>query len=151
MGAPLLVQVRATTNRMQMILILLVVLAWASPSVGFAGLSTRSTARVRPEPFCTLRAESLTSEVRSRSGEHHPGTSTSTRSLARRTAGGGWPHAVTAFATAALPVAAALAVSGGGLDYANLDISGKDFSNGNYKGKDFTQGTHAVRKNFNIQ
>ncbi|CAB9508574.1 pathogenesis [Seminavis robusta] len=31
------------------------------------------------------------------------------------------------------------AVSGGGLDYANLDITGQDFSNGNYKGKDFTQ------------
>ena len=35
---------------------------------------------------------------------------------------------------------AAMAVSGGGLDYANLDLSGQDFSNGNYKGKDFTQG-----------
>ncbi len=34
---------------------------------------------------------------------------------------------------------AAWAVSGGGLDYANLDITGQDFSNGNYKGKDFTQ------------
>lgn len=33
----------------------------------------------------------------------------------------------------------ASAVSGGGLDYANLDITGQDFSNGNYKGKDFTQ------------
>jgi uncharacterized protein YjbI with pentapeptide repeats len=31
------------------------------------------------------------------------------------------------------------AVSGGGLDFANLDITGKAFSNGNYKGKDFTQ------------
>jgi hypothetical protein len=31
------------------------------------------------------------------------------------------------------------AVSGGGLDYAGLDISNQDFSNGNYKGKDFTQ------------
>jgi hypothetical protein len=36
--------------------------------------------------------------------------------------------------------APAFAVSGGGLDYANLDISGQDFANGNYKGKDFTQG-----------
>ena len=35
----------------------------------------------------------------------------------------------------------ALGVSGGGLDYANLDISGQDFSGGNYKGKDFTQGS----------
>lgn len=34
---------------------------------------------------------------------------------------------------------AAWAVSGGGLDYANLDITGQDFSGGNYKGKDFTQ------------
>lgn len=33
----------------------------------------------------------------------------------------------------------AAAVSGGGLDYANIDITGQDFSNGNYKGKDFTQ------------
>lgn len=33
----------------------------------------------------------------------------------------------------------AYAVSGGGLDYAGLDISNEDFSNGNYKGKDFTQ------------
>lgn len=31
------------------------------------------------------------------------------------------------------------AVSGGGLDFANLDITGQNFSNGNYKGKDFTQ------------
>ena len=31
------------------------------------------------------------------------------------------------------------AVSGGGLDYANIDITGQDFSKGNYKGKDFTQ------------
>ena len=38
----------------------------------------------------------------------------------------------------ALP-AVSLAVSGGGLDYANLDITGQNFSNGNYKGKDFTQ------------
>ena len=33
------------------------------------------------------------------------------------------------------------AVSGGGLDYANMDLSGQDFAGGNYKGKDFTQGT----------
>lgn len=38
----------------------------------------------------------------------------------------------------AVPVAS-LAVSGGGLDYANLDITGQDFSNNSYKGKDFTQ------------
>jgi len=31
------------------------------------------------------------------------------------------------------------AVSGGGLDFANLDITGQDFSNKNYKNKDFTQ------------
>lgn len=43
-------------------------------------------------------------------------------------------------ASLALAPAASLAVSGGGLDYANLDITGQDFSNGNYKGKDFTQG-----------
>ena len=43
------------------------------------------------------------------------------------------------------------AVSGGGLDSANLDITGQDFSNGNYKGKDFTQviakGTKFVNSN----
>jgi len=36
-------------------------------------------------------------------------------------------------------VGSAWAVSGGGLDYANLDITGQDFSGSNYKGKDFTQ------------
>ncbi|KAL7570915.1 hypothetical protein ACA910_002548 [Epithemia clementina (nom. ined.)] len=41
-----------------------------------------------------------------------------------------------AFCIAAAP---ALAVSGGGLDYAGLDISNQDFSGSNYKGKDFTQ------------
>lgn len=43
------------------------------------------------------------------------------------------------------------AVSGGGSDYASLDISGQDFSNANYKGKDFTQvvakGTTFVKSN----
>ena len=38
----------------------------------------------------------------------------------------------------ALPLACN-AVSGGGLDYANIDITGQDFSHQNYKGKDFTQ------------
>ena len=41
-----------------------------------------------------------------------------------------------AISASAMP---ALAVSGGGLDYANLDITGQDFSNNKYKGKDFTQ------------
>mmetsp|Transcript_34782 Transcript_34782/g.74072 ORF Transcript_34782/g.74072 Transcript_34782/m.74072 type:complete len:230 (+) Transcript_34782:78-767(+) len=45
----------------------------------------------------------------------------------------------------------AFAVSGGGLDYAGLDISGQDFSNGDYKGKDFTQvlakGTNFAKSN----
>ena len=37
--------------------------------------------------------------------------------------------------------APAIAVSGGGLDFAGIDISGQDFSNNSktYKGKDFTQ------------
>ena len=49
-----------------------------------------------------------------------------------------WAAALT-FTFAAGP---ALAVSGGGLDYANLDITGStEFANGNFKGKDFTQGT----------
>jgi hypothetical protein len=38
-----------------------------------------------------------------------------------------------------VPPSAAYAVSGVGLDYANLDFSGQDFSNQSYKGKDFTQ------------
>ena len=46
---------------------------------------------------------------------------------------------------------ATVAVSGGGLDYANIDITGQDFSNGNYKGKDFTQviakGTNFAKSN----
>jgi uncharacterized protein YjbI with pentapeptide repeats len=45
----------------------------------------------------------------------------------------------------------AYAVSGGGLDFANLDISAQDFSNTNYKGKDFTQviakGTNFMNSN----
>lgn len=42
----------------------------------------------------------------------------------------------------------AIAVSGGGLDYAGLDITGQDFSNSkSYKGKDFTQ-TIAKGTNF---
>lgn len=45
-----------------------------------------------------------------------------------------------AIAMAAFPTTS-FAVSGGGLDYANIDITGQDFSKGNYKGKDFTQGT----------
>lgn len=40
----------------------------------------------------------------------------------------------------ALATSPALAVSGGGLDFAGIDISGQDFSKTNYKGKDFTQG-----------
>lgn len=45
--------------------------------------------------------------------------------------------------------APAIAVSGGGLDYAGLDISGQDFSNNSklYKGKDFT-GVLAKATNF---
>lgn len=45
----------------------------------------------------------------------------------------------------------ASAVSGGGLDYAGLDLTGQNFSNGNYKGKDFTQviakGTNFAKSN----
>jgi uncharacterized protein YjbI with pentapeptide repeats len=43
---------------------------------------------------------------------------------------------------------AVYAVSGGGLDFANLDITGQNFSNGNYKGKDFTQ---VIAKGTNFQ
>jgi hypothetical protein len=46
---------------------------------------------------------------------------------------------VAAFVLTALSTLPANAVSGGGLDYAGLDITGQDFASGNYKGKDFTQ------------
>lgn len=46
--------------------------------------------------------------------------------------------AVICLAIAAGPAGA---VSGGGLDYANLDITASpEFAHGNFKGKDFTQG-----------
>ena len=51
-------------------------------------------------------------------------------------------HSITSLALATslcLAPISANAVSGGGLDYANLDITGQDFSNASYKGKDFTQ------------
>ena len=44
-----------------------------------------------------------------------------------------------AAASVALGPLACGAVSGGGMDYANLNLTGQDFANGNYKGKDFTQ------------
>ena len=44
------------------------------------------------------------------------------------------------FGMAILSPIPASAVSGGGMDYAGIDITGKDFSNSkDYKGKDFTQ------------
>ena len=55
-----------------------------------------------------------------------------------------WIASVASVATAAFLTFAASpvgAVSGGGLDFANLDITGSpDFANKNLKGKDFTQG-----------
>lgn len=46
---------------------------------------------------------------------------------------------------------AGVAVSGGGLDFAGLDISGQDFADKDYKGKDFTQviakGTNFAKSN----
>jgi hypothetical protein len=46
---------------------------------------------------------------------------------------------------------AGFAVSGGGLDFAEMDITGKDFSSKNYSGKDFTQviakGTNFAKSN----
>lgn len=57
----------------------------------------------------------------------------------------GWIEAATTalfwFGMVAVTPLPGYAVSGGGLDYAGIDISGQDFANGNYKGKDFTQGT----------
>jgi hypothetical protein len=55
-----------------------------------------------------------------------------------------WLSSVLLSASLVMIPLAAGAVSGGGLDYANLDITGQDFSRGNYKGKDFTQGTSGV-------
>lgn len=48
---------------------------------------------------------------------------------------------VIAFSVACSVATPAIAVSGGGLDFAGIDISGQDFSNDSktYKGKDFTQ------------
>lgn len=57
----------------------------------------------------------------------------------RRSVSNGVAAACMAFALVVAAPMTSLAVSGGGLDYANLDITGQDFSNGNYKGKDFTQ------------
>lgn len=45
------------------------------------------------------------------------------------------------------PSAPASAISGGGLDYAELNLTGKDFSNGKYKSKDFS-GAIAKEVNF---
>ena len=57
---------------------------------------------------------------------------------------GSWVTTAASWATAAclaFAVGPAGAVSGGGLDYVNLDITGStDFANANFKGKDFTQG-----------
>lgn len=54
-------------------------------------------------------------------------------------------------AVLAIAPTAGVAVSGGGLDFANLDISGQDYANKNYKGKDFTQviakGTNFAKSN----
>jgi uncharacterized protein YjbI with pentapeptide repeats len=63
------------------------------------------------------------------------------------------PVFLTSLLVAILAIApnAVIAVSGGGLDFANLDISGQDFSNNDYKGKDFTQvlakGTNFAKSN----
>lgn len=48
---------------------------------------------------------------------------------------------ILALGLAVSSAAPTLAVSGGGLDFAGIDISGQDFSNNSkaYKGKDFTQ------------
>ena len=56
-----------------------------------------------------------------------------------------------AFVCVVGPTAGAHAVSGGGLDFAGLDLSGQDFASKNYKGKDFTQviakGTNFAKSN----
>lgn len=77
--------------------------------------------------------------------QQHPSFSSPSRSLSSP-----WQPPAAAASTMLLAVTAALllvvaappagvAVSGGGLDYAGIDISGRDFSRSDYKGKDFTQ------------
>ena len=57
-----------------------------------------------------------------------------------------WITTAASFAAAAClgwtaAISPAVAVSGGGLDFANLDITASpNFANANFKGKDFTQG-----------
>lgn len=52
-----------------------------------------------------------------------------------------WIASMAMTAALAFMAGPAVAVSGGGLDFANLDITASsDFANGNFKGKDFTQG-----------
>jgi hypothetical protein len=83
------------------------------------------------------------------SPKHHADTSSSSSSSSwknlskiRR------PETLTFWSAAFWSVLApvAFAVSGGGLDFAGIDISGQDFSKGNYKGKDFTQGAFCLAK-----
>ncbi|CAM9861927.1 unnamed protein product [Scytosiphon promiscuus] len=61
----------------------------------------------------------------------------------------GWALAAVLMAGVPLLVtpAPASAISGGGLDYAELNLTGKDFSNGKYKAKDFS-GAIAKEVNF---
>eukprot|EP00977_Amphora_coffeiformis_P008055 scaffold1803_cov92-Amphora_coffeaeformis.AAC.78 len=61
-----------------------------------------------------------------------------------------WVTSVASFTAAACLALTAVAspvgaVSGGGLDFANLDITGSpDFAGKDFKGKDFTQGEYAL-------
>jgi hypothetical protein len=102
----------------------------AAPKKECAGSirSSRWIAATKVEPEQTTRAPPR---------QHHRPVSVRFASLL-------FSAAVAMTAAAAFP-ATSLAVSGGGLDYANLDITGRDFSKGNYKGKDFTQGELEVR------
>lgn len=68
-----------------------------------------------------------------------PPASTNEDAAAFKTGGNTWTSFAAAAAILIAMPFAANAVSGGGLDYAGLDISNQDFSKGNYKGKDFTQ------------
>jgi uncharacterized protein YccT (UPF0319 family) len=87
-----------------------------------------------------LNCKSLSKSTTILSDTSNENASSFQRSAARMTAGIVLLSHIITMSVIGVPTA--LAVSGGGLDYAGIDISGQDFSKGNYKGKDFTQGKY---------
>ncbi|CAM9730127.1 unnamed protein product [Chrysoparadoxa australica] len=69
-------------------------------------------------------------------------------SAAQRAAAATLAGVLLSFAPLCTPPPTALAISGGGLDYAGLNLKEKDFSKGSYKGKDFS-GVIAKAVHFN--